>query len=164
VPNLPTPERPFVDAASEFCGLIEQLERFDRPRWLTRIGANLLSLEAAIAQIPPPAPAPIPRNGLADLEQRFDLYFRIKLFLGDQDEYWSEADLRAADGYKTGSLSEDFADLYFDLKRGLMLYAQGGAATTNAVRVWLVSYGEHWGQHLLDARKQLIDFGMAACH
>lgn len=158
MPSALSKERPFANAVREYCILIEQMDRFDRFQWLARIGTRLLGLEATIKDLPEPESTSRPRPALIDLDQRFELYFRLKVFLGDQDEYWSEADLRAADGYKTGSLSDDFSDIYFELKYGLMLYEQGGIATSHAVSAWLSSYGEHWRQHLIDARKQLIDF------
>jgi len=53
------------------------------------------------------------------------LHQRLKGFLGNLDEYWSEGDLEAGDGLKTGSLADDITDMYFDLKRGLAHYETG---------------------------------------
>ena len=150
-------EHPFIGAAQAFCGLVEQHESHDRTEWLEQIGDALLRLESAIVQLQMPSP-PSRHVGLADLEKRFELYFRLKTFLRDEDDYWSEADLHAGDGYMTGSLADDFADIYFELKCGLVLLERGKRGAKAAIRFWAEGYRDHWRQHLVDARKQLFEF------
>lgn len=150
-------EYPFIAAANAFCSLIEQFESHHRSEWLDQIGNTLLGLESTVTQLHAPLP-PSSHAGLSDLEKRFELYSRLKKFLRESDEYWSEADLHAGDGYMTGSLSDDFADIYFELKHGLLLHEQGGYHTGAAVQFWTDGYRDHWRQHLVDARKQLFDF------
>ncbi|CAK0772923.1 hypothetical protein CCP3SC15_4690002 [Gammaproteobacteria bacterium] len=53
----------------------------------------------------------------------------------------------------TGSLADDFTDIYFELKRGLKLLEGGG--TGNALALWKGSFLVHWGQHLVDAERQV---------
>lgn len=152
-------EHPFIAAANAFCGLIEQFDSHHRSEWLDQIANTLLGLEATITDLHAPFP-PSPHGGLSDLEKRFELYSRLKKFLRDNDEYWSEADLHAGDGYMTGSLSDDFADIYFELKHGLLLHEQGGHHAKTALQFWTDGFRDHWHQHLVDARKQLFDFRM----
>lgn len=153
----PFSEHPFVDAARQFCGLVEQHESHEPTGWLEQIGNTLLLLESTIDQLDPPFP-PLPHAGLSDLEKRFELYFRLKGFLRETDDYWSEADLYAGDGYMTGSLADDFADIYFEIKRGLSFHERGGKGVRIAIQYWTDGYRDHWRQHLIDARKQLFDF------
>jgi Domain of unknown function (DUF5063) len=151
-------EQQFAAAAGSFCELVEQHARHaDSAGWLKLVGQLLLRLDEQIR----------PLNGhtveaefsmLQDLEERFQLFRRLKAFLGALDEYWSEGDLEAGDGLKTGSLADDITDVYFDLKRGLLLYGSGGNSEQRAIDLWLYSYHAHWEQHLRDARKQLFDF------
>jgi len=151
------PEHPFVEAAKQFCRLVEQHENHDPSGWLEQIGNTLLRLETTIDQLEAPFP-PLPHAGLSDLEKRFELYFRLKGFLRDMDDYWSEADLHAGDGYMTGSLADDFADIYFEIRRGLDFHERGGKGAKIAIQYWTDGYRGHWRQHLIDARKQLFEF------
>lgn len=152
----------FAAAAGSFCELVDNHKvcGLDSKGWLKQIGEMLLRLDADIR----------PLNGrsveaeysmLQDLEERFVLFQRLKSFLGSLDEYWSESDLEAGDGLKTGSLADDITDVYFDLKRGLLLYLSGKNLKHQAIELWLYSYHVHWQQHLRDAKKQLFDFRRA---
>ena len=148
----------FAAAAETFCDLVDHHATYaDRAAWLRQIGETLKQLDDDIK----------PLNGrtaeaeysmLQNLEERFVLFGRLKTYLGALDEYWSEADLEAGDGLKTGSLADDIADLYFDLKRGLTIYCMSDSTGDNAIDLWLYSYKIHWQQHLRDATKQLFEF------
>ena len=149
----------FAAAAGSFCDLVEHYQDYspDNKGWLKLIGHQLLCLDAGIQ--------PLHGKGveaeysmLQDLEERFNLFQRLKAFLGNLDEYWSEGDLEAGDGLKTGSLADDITDLYFDLKRGLSLYRAGVDCEHQAIELWLYSYHVHWQQHLRDSRRQLFEF------
>lgn len=147
----------FSESALDFCRLVEQIDGYEAEVWLREAGEILLRLDANIINLTSRTP-PTPHVWISDLDKRFELYSRLKDFLGERDEYWSEADLHAGDGYMTGSLSDDFADIYFELKRGLQLAAQGQEGRSQAVKLWTSGYRDHWRQHLVDARKQLFDF------
>lgn len=147
----------FSESALDFCRLVEQIDGYQTEHWLSAVGEVLLRLDMNICQLASLTPQ-APHVWISDLDKRFELYSRLKDFLGERDEYWSEADLHAGDGYMTGSLSDDFADIYFELKRGLLLADQGQEGHSQAVKVWTSGYRDHWRQHLVDARKQLFDF------
>ena len=148
----------FVAAAGVFCGLVDDHTQHPDPAaWLRQIGDTLLRLDNDIKPLNGRA-AEAEYSMLQNLEERFLLFGRLKSYLGPLDEYWSEADLDASDGLKTGSLADDITDLYFDLKRGLAVYRSGKSAEHQAVDLWLYSYKLHWQQHLRDAKKQLFDF------
>jgi hypothetical protein len=151
----------FAESAQDFCKLVEQIDGHLSEHWLKAVGKIILRLDTDITYLTASAPQST-HVWISDLDKRFELYSRLKDFLGDRDEYWSEADLHAADGYMTGSLSDDFADIYFELKRGLQLLAQGQEGRAEAIKLWTSGYREHWRQHLVDARKQLFEFGAHA--
>jgi hypothetical protein len=158
--ETPTSEQKFIDAASEYCNLLTNFETYPRDLWLGWVGQALLRLEDAMAAMALSAPPAAPRRGAGvETDTRFELYSRLKNFLGSRDEYWSEGDLRVADGQKTGSLSDDFTDIFFEVLHGLGLLEQNCAAQAASLQAWLQGYHLHWQQHLVDARKQLIDFG-----
>jgi hypothetical protein len=155
-----TSEQQFVDAANEYCNLIMNFDTYKRDIWLDLMGQALLRLEEAMAAMEISASPAAPQRGAwVETETRFDLYSRLKRFLGERDEYWSEGDLRVADGHKTGNLSDDFTDIFFEILHGLGLLEQDCARQAPSLQAWLHSYHLHWQQHLIDARKQLIDFG-----
>lgn len=147
----------FAESAHDFCRLVEQIDGYQTEHWLSAVGAVLLRLDMHICRLASLTPQ-APHVWISDLDKRFELYSRLKDFLGEHDEYWSEADLHAGDGYMTGSLSDDFADIYFELKRGLLLAAQDQDGHAQALQLWTSGYRDHWRQHLVDARKQLFDF------
>lgn len=156
MPNNSIAEYGFLEAARAFCGLIEQIENHELGNWLTHMGKVVLRLEASMELLAMPAGSS-PCAGVPE-ESLFKLYARLREFLGERDEYWSEGDLHAGDGDRTGSLSDDFADIYFEITRGMALYRQGKAFREQALRLWIGSYRKHWRQHLIDVRKQLNDF------
>lgn len=157
------PENRFAESVKDFCRLVEAYESYggDGKRWLNHIGQSLLALEQTIE--------PLQNDGLEadysmlqDLEGRFTLYQQLKGFLGPLDDYWSEGDLEAGDGLKTGSLADDITDIYFDLKRGLTLYRAGREQEPQAFALWIYSHRIHWEQHVRDATRQLFDFRIAS--
>ena len=63
----------------------------------------------------------------------------------------------------SGSLADDFTDIYFELKCGLELLEEFPELIYKAVNTWLSSYYIHWGQHLVDAERQLYQIRMHSC-
>jgi len=157
-------ETRFSGAVTDFCRLVEEYESFgnDGKAWLHRVGSIMQTLEQQIQPLMPYGTAEAEYSMLQDLEGRFALYQRLKSFLGPFDDYWSEGDLEAGDGLKTGSLADDITDVYFDLKRGLNLYREGPGQEASALSLWVFSYRIHWEQHLRDATKQLFEFRIAS--
>lgn len=155
-------EQRFIEAASEYCELVASLESYPRHRWLARVAQVLSRIEEAMESVAarrgvsPAAPAPC--STWSELEAHFELYSRIKKFLAEEDEYWSEGDLAVGDGHKTGSLADDFTDIFFEISRGIGLLAAGERTGPQAFQAWTLGYGAHWRQHLVDACKQLLVF------
>ena len=157
-------ENRFAESVTDFCRLVEAYEAFgsDGKTWLRQIGNLMLELEHLIQPLLGSTDSDDEYSMLQDLEARFALYQRIKSFLGPFDDYWSEGDLEAGDGLKTGSLADDITDVYFDLKRGLNLHVAGPEHEVQALSMWVFSYRVHWEQHLRDATKQLFEFKIAS--
>jgi hypothetical protein len=137
--------------AIRYCDLIEASGRGDR-RWLAHVAHLLPRLHAAISSVSSPSPS-VGYTSRVDLDERFELYSRLRLLLGDRDGYWLEFD-RAGDGADgmTGSLADDLTDIYCELKAGLGLYDQ---SPEDALTAWVCSYEVHWGGHLADAERHL---------
>ncbi|GAB6098106.1 DUF5063 domain-containing protein [Desulfatiferula olefinivorans] len=52
-----------------------------------------------------------------------------------------------------GDLHDDLADIYRDIKPGVLLYQKG--FTSSAVFEWQSSFGFHWGEHILSAMRAI---------
>jgi len=164
VRNQDPSENRFAESVTGFCRLVEGYAAFegDGKTWLHQIGNLMLELEQRIQPLLRSTAGDTEYSMLQDLEARFALYQRLKSFLGPLDDYWSEGDLEAGDGLKTGSLADDITDVYFDLKRALNLHAAGPEHEAHALSMWLFSYRVHWEQHLRDATRQLFEFKIAS--
>ena len=68
------------------------------------------------------------------------------------DLYWEVFDPRELSEPVAGSLSDDLADIYRDLRRGL---AAAERDIAEAVWNWRFSYETHWGDHATDAIRTL---------
>jgi hypothetical protein len=139
--------------ASQYCSLIDASGP-DTPHWLREITPLLPRLHAAMASVHidcSQAAYDVP----VDLDRRFELFSHLRALLGDRDGYFLEFD-RAHEGADamTGSLADDLTDIYCELKHGLL------AAETDPARalgIWCFGYEAHWGQHLMDAERQLAN-------
>lgn len=142
-----------AQTAREYCELIEDLES-EADAWLERISRLLPLLHAAVMDLPPASsPAPALAASHPDDDSRFDLFQRLAGRLGSRDSYWLEFDTAQDEPGMTGSLADDFTDIYFDLTGGLCLF--DAARPEQAAVLWRSSFQVHWGQHLVDAARQL---------
>lgn len=148
-----TPFGEVISAAREYCARIDHAEPTD-PTWLEGLFRLLTRLHAAITAL-----RPARSDGLLpvriDIDERFELFSRLRKGLGERDGYWMEYDSGNATNplQMSGSLADDLTDIYFDLKSGLDLLSQ--VQSERVVRFWQRSYELHWGQHLVDAERHL---------
>ncbi|MDH5435435.1 MAG: DUF5063 domain-containing protein [Gammaproteobacteria bacterium] len=143
-----------VAAAEEYCRLIDSVEKFSREKWLHSMSSLLPRLHAAISVLDVELKS---REHTidSDYDERFALFSHLYMMLGERDGYWMEFDT-ANDGQRlSGSLADDFTDIYFDLKHGLEMLQEQPSAGEKAVSDWRYSFDKHWGQHLVDAERQL---------
>lgn len=141
-----------VAVAEDYCGLIEQ-DAGENRRWLEslfRLMPRLHSAVTALASFDMLNDVPSPA---VDLDERFELYSRLRKLLGDRDCYWLEFDAAPEEMHMSGSLADDLTDIYFDLRHGLDLLDE--AWPQQAAQVWQSTYRAHWGQHLVDAERHL---------
>lgn len=148
---LPAALEPMVAAARDYCRMIEA-ERWSRPDWLVHVADLLPRLHAAVTALRPPDMTPLPPQR-ADLDRRFELFSRLRKQLGCNDGYWLEYDHWFAPEEMSGSLADDLTDIYFDLKQGLEWL--DCRSPERAARTWQSGYRLHWGEHLVDAERQL---------
>ena len=143
-----------VKTARDFCNLIDRVPSQDD--WLSPLFQLLPRLHANVVAMHDPGGEDI-ADEQVDLDDRFDLFSRLRLRLGDLDMYWLEfdqpADAHADDEHRTGSLADDLTDIYFELKRGLNILDFAGP--DQVAHLWEVGFRQHWGQHLVDAKRHL---------
>lgn len=150
-----------VEVAQRYCELIEQAtESPSHVTWLDDVAALLPRINAAVAALD--ADLRTEMSVSPDLESRFELFSRLYSLLGELDSYWLEFDILGDDACKSGSLADDLTDIYCELKSGLDLVQVGAddVGERRAVASWRDSYRNHWGRHLLDAQRHLIDLDL----
>lgn len=84
-------------------------------------------------------------------EQWGQLYNQLKEKLGDWNLYQCVFDPTTDKEAICGSLADDIADIYRDLKEGLVLGTMNHARRENIVWEWRLLYYSHWGHHAMDA-------------
>lgn len=149
-----------VEAARQYCSLIDRIPA--RNDWLKPLSKILPRLHERIVALGDPGEGSMP-PGQYDLDDRFDLFSRLRSRLGERDTYWMEFDDPAgtsgAEESRTGSLADDLTDIYFELKRGLnMLDAAGPEAVAE---LWELGFRKHWGQHVIDAERHLYALNLS---
>ena len=143
-----------VRTARDYCSLIDRVPAQDD--WLSPLFQLLPRLHASIVAVHDPGGEDVIAEQF-DLDDRFDLFSRLRLRLGERDMYWLEFDqphdVDADDEHRTGSLADDLTDIYFELKRGLRVLESAGP--DHVAHLWEVGFKQHWGQHLVDAERHL---------
>jgi hypothetical protein len=137
--------------ARRYCDLIDGSTRDGSP-WLRHVAGLLPRLQAAVSSVQVPVSGQIdtPR---VDLDERFELFSRLRTLLADRDAYWLEFD-QTSDGTSgmTGSLADDLTDIYCELKSGLRLHP---LVPERALATWAHGFECHWCRHLIDAERHL---------
>lgn len=143
-----------VSVARAFCHQVDLAGHRDRFEWLGDITRLLPRIHASIAELGRVSDD-LSHTISANLDERFELFSKLKDFLGDRDSYWLEFDGEDEHYGQTGSLADDFTDIYFELKHGLDTYDADPALVEQALDNWRAGFYLHWGQHLVDAERQL---------
>jgi len=140
-----------TSVADSFCQLVDRTGRAPG-NWLVMLYELMPRLHAAVTALNNFDTGDVPVDGV-DLDERFELYSRLRKSLGDLDSYCLEFDAYPEEVHMTGSLADDLTDIYFDLLQGLELVDD--AWPQRAAQVWQSTYRLHWGQHLVDAERHL---------
>jgi hypothetical protein len=80
---------------------------------------------------------------------------RVRALLGKDDFYWAVVPFSGdgeddPDERLVGSLADDMADIYRDLRDGFLLLA-AGVPEGDVVWGWHLSFWSHWGEHAVNA-------------
>jgi len=152
----PSPWVNMIWVAREYCDLIENVSAELGDTWLNPLARLLPRMHASIVALGGP-PKDILHLEVLDLEERFELFSRLRVLLGDRDSYWLEYDNADTAQGMSGSLADDLTDIYFELHHGLDAIESAAAEEREIIADWLLGYHMHWGQHLLDAERHIYD-------
>ena len=89
-----------------------------------------------------------PKVRYAEWEQ---LYNSLKEKLGDWDLYHQVFDPTHDNEAIVGTLADDIADIFDDLKEGLVFIEAAQANPEEAIWTWRLLFYSHWGKHAMDA-------------
>ncbi len=116
-----------VGVAEHYCKLIEGLAD-DSDQWLAALYQLMPRLHSAVTLLNTYNTGDLQISGV-DLDERFELYSRLRKRLGERDSYWLEFDATPEEMHMSGSLADDLTDIYFDLQHGLTIDGSGLAAS-----------------------------------
>jgi hypothetical protein len=88
-------------------------------------------------------------------EQWGKLYNSLKEKLGDLNLYWQVFDPMKDSEAIRGSLADDIADIYRDLKEGVVLSQSHEAPVEEIVIDWRYGFYSHWGKHAMGAMRTI---------
>lgn len=150
-----------VDLARAYCDLIDKAVT-DPPSvgWLGNVAYLLPRINAAVTSLEANAEAAV--DGFPDMESRFELFSKLRDLLGELDAYWLEFDISGDDACRSGSLADDLTDIYCELKSGLdlMVPDRDQEGLSQAAATWRKGYRAHWGRHILDAQRHLMELSV----
>jgi uncharacterized protein DUF5063 len=143
----------FVAEARRFCALIESEELGGASAFEKECLVVLLRLSEQILRLPsadppdPELPEPIPHEQWRSVQERIAKRT-------EHDLYWEVFEPFAENKPDVihGSISDDLADIWRDVKPGLTTFDSGTPnSIEDAVWHWRFSFGSHWGHHVADA-------------
>lgn len=153
----------FAGIANRFCSVVDSasgMERADLLLQIYRILPKLIDEAISLPDVklsdsddPPEGNSePAFRAKVRQGEQEWrQLYNLLKEKLADWDRYWQVFDPIEDDEALFGTLADDIADIYRDLKEGLVLSETHQAPPEDIIWNWRLLFYSHWGKHAMDA-------------
>lgn len=143
----------FADAAKRYCGLVEDIDKADGFTFLDKFAEILAELYLK-AQRLPVGEAFLDHDGANPIsdEQYAGICSRITGKFGYRSYYWLTLNPHVREEVGCGSLGDDLADIYRDLKEYIASYDSGSPrGMAEAAWYWKFSFMSHWGYHAADA-------------
>jgi uncharacterized protein DUF5063 len=147
----------FVDAAAKYCRLIERHRKTSQRGLLRGIAVALAQVYATGVRLPTTHARHQAKTRYRTHAQWQKLYNSLSRKLGRYRVYRSVFDPYERDAAAgSGNLADDLADIYWDVKPGLVDCLSGWkGALEAAVWHWQFKMRFHWGRHAVDAMKAL---------
>ena len=154
----------FGAIAQKYCALIESRSTLDRTEFLLQIYQLLPALIGEGIRLPQvelpeedteKQEGSLIHDGRAESdmthEQWNEIYSSLTEKLGDWVSYSMVFDPRKDTEVISGSLADDFADIYRDLKNGLRLSARKDVSPEDIVFQWRLAFQINWGRHAMSS-------------
>ncbi len=132
----------FIKTAKTFCALIETSGSREGPAFFRECFRLVTKLLSEIADLPDNVGRYNTGRRITH-DEWFDIFQRLKLELGENDSYRKVFDPWKIEDPLYGSISDDLASIWRDVKQGLA--AQPTDDSSNAVCEWRLSFLQHWG-------------------
>ena len=144
----------FGVAAKRFCSIVDSISHMDKVEFVVQIYRVLPKLIDQAIEMPDVKGSD--RGGQKSSQKiRYEeweqLYNSLKEKLGDWDLYHQVFDPTRDKEAIVGTLADDIADIYGNLKEGLVFIEAAPANPEKAIWTWRLLFYSHWGQHAMDA-------------
>jgi hypothetical protein len=159
----------FSAIARKYCDIVDSSSNLEKPELLTRIYDVLPTLIDAAIHLPEAGTlvdvaddeqnegsVDAHRTLSIDADARHKRYRSLQEKLGEADSYRVVFNAAKDSEAIYASLADDIADIYRDLKEGLVLM-ENNAALQNALWEWRFGFDSHWGHHAMSALKTIHD-------
>jgi hypothetical protein len=150
----------FAALARRFCSVVDSAASLERADFLARIYPLLPRLIGEAIGMPDvelsdtdkrvEGNTPSSENSRQAQPEWEQLYNLLKEKLGGWDLYRQVFDPTQDSEAIVGSLADDIADIYLDLKKGLFL-DERHVAPEDIIWEWRLLFHSHWGKHAMDA-------------
>ena len=147
----------FVVVVRDYCEVIEKQSDLSQRQFIQRIRELLPQLYLHALYLPD-TNSDLSAERAITHEQWSKIFGWLISKLGNCDTYWEVFDPAKdpPDKLVCGSLADDLADIYRDLKDGLLEWDKGHNDIRDAVVwEWKFSFETHWGDHLVDGLRGL---------
>jgi len=145
----------FATIAQEYCTAIDSASATERTDFLIKIYRILPRLIGEAVELPAVSLSDddedLPRTDRLTHAQWDQLYNLLKEKLGDWDHYMQVFDPTADKAADLGSLADDLADVYRDLRDGLGLSQNSTVPAKVLIWDWRLDYYSHWAHHAMNA-------------
>lgn len=142
--------------AERYCSLIERAASFEQEEFAAELAASLAGLLAAAARLPDVTPTDTDLPNRPSQEQWSERFAEVQKALGGWEAYWTTLAPygEEAEDSVMLPLGDDLADIWRDLKQGL-LALEDGASLKDVVWEWRFGFYSHWGRHATEALRAL---------
>jgi hypothetical protein len=142
--------------AERYCSVVERAESYERDAFVAALAESLAGVFAAASRLPAVQPSESASEYRPSQAQWRDRFRAIHEALGDRADYWTTL---APHGEGTQEvvtlpLGDDLADIWGDLKEGL-LALESGVPPDDVIWEWRFGFYTHWGRHATEALRAL---------
>jgi hypothetical protein len=147
----------FRDVARQFCGVIDSARNMNRDDLGLKVYTLLPALISGAIALPSVESSHSKVKAIKAQKQAQwgELYSLLEDILGDWNPYYEVFDPTKDREAIFGSLADDLADIYRDLKEGLVVHDAGLAPPHDIIWEWRFGFYSHWGHHAIDALRAL---------